>query len=345
MPGYRVRRQGTALAAKEGDVAIGGRRLILGGLATLSAGAIGWKLGFGSSVPPVTVAAGDGPAPAPASSPAAGTAPALAPAGDAASGVAAPPASVPATVSGLPPWRRNAIRAPAVDGRPAITIVIDDLGVIRNGTARTLVLPGPLTLSWFPFAPRLAEQVAEGVGRGHETTLHMPMQAGPHTEASVGPDPLRVDLPATVNLARLKTALAAVPGIVGLNNHMGTVATRDAALMEIVAQETKSQGMLFLDSVVIPHSQGVKRCDAAGVPTAARDEFIDNTASPADIARALAAIEAHAMRTGHCIAIGHPRPHTLDALEAWLPTLHGKGFALWPLSATVAWRNGLPLAA
>ena len=223
--------------------------------------------------------------------------------------------------------------------------MIDDLGVLRNGTARVLVLPGPLTLSWFPFAPRLIEQVAEGVGRGHETTLHMPMQAGPHTEASVGPDPLRVDLPAAVNLARLKAAMAAVPGIVGLNNHMGTVATRDAALMELVAQETKSQGMLFLDSVVIPHSQGVRRCDAAGVPTAARDEFIDNTSSPADIAKALADIEAHARRTGHCIAIGHPRPHTLDALEAWLPTLHGKGFALWPLSATVAWRNGLPLAA
>jgi polysaccharide deacetylase 2 family uncharacterized protein YibQ len=323
---------------KEGDLVIGGRRVILGGLATLSAGAIGWKLGFRLSdsspaAEPVSPATGGPaavaaiPAPAPvAASP-------------------APAASVPATLSSLPPWRRNAIRAPAVDGRPAITIVIDDLGVLRNGTARTLVLPGPLTLSWFPFAPHLAEQVAEGAGRGHETTLHMPMQAGAHSEASVGPDPLRVDLPAAVNLARLKAAMAAVPGIVGLNNHMGTVATRDAALMELVAQETKSQGMLFLDSVVIPHSQGVRRCDAAGVPTAARDEFIDNTSSPADIAKALAAIEAHAARSGHCIAIGHPRPHTLDALEAWLPTLHGKGFALWPLSATVAWRNGLPLAA
>ena len=322
---------------------IGGRRVILGGLATMATGAIGWELAFGhfrsaSSASAMDVAPGKDPATA--ASPAAAATPAS-PVAEA----VAPGPTVPASVSGLPPWRRNAIRPPAVDGRPAITIVIDDLGVLRSGTARTLALPGPLTLSWFPFAPRLAEQVAEGVAKGHETTLHMPMQAGPHTEASVGPNPLRVDLPASVNLARLRDALSAVPGIVGFNNHMGTVATRDAALMNLVALEAKEQGMLFLDSVVIPHSEGVRRCDIAGVPTAARDAFIDNTSRPGDIVAALALIEAHARRTGHCIAIGHPRPHTLDALEAWLPTLAGKGFALWPLSATVAWRNGLPLQA
>ena len=214
-----------------------------------------------------------------------------------------------------------------MDGRPAITIVIDDLGVLHRDQPRARPA-GAADPVMVPVRPGLAEQVAEGVARGHETTLHMPMQAGPHTEASVGPNPLRVDLPPAVNLARLRDALAAVPGIVGFNNHMGTVATRDAALMNLVAQEAKSQGMLFLDSVVIPHSEGVRRCDAAGVPTAARDVFIDNTAKPADIAASLAEIEAHARRTGHCIAIGHPRPHTLDALEAWLPTLPAQGLCV-----------------
>jgi hypothetical protein len=55
----------------------------------------------------------------------------------------------------------------------------------------------------------------------------------------------------------------------------------------------------------------------------------------------LDATEAFARRHGHAIAIAHPRSHTLAALEAWLPTLRAKGFALWPLSATVAWRNNL----
>ena len=47
----RVCGRGTALTTKEGDMAIGGRRLVLGGLATMSAGAVGWKLGFGQSSP------------------------------------------------------------------------------------------------------------------------------------------------------------------------------------------------------------------------------------------------------------------------------------------------------
>ena len=37
--------------------------------------------------------------------------------------------------------------------------------------------------------------------------------------------------------------------------------------------------------------------------------------------------------------------HTLDALEAWLPTLTDKGFVLWPLSAAVALRNRIDLTA
>ena len=54
-------------------------------------------------------------------------------------------------------------------------------------------------------------------------------------------------------------------------------------------------------------------------------------------------IERSARQKGHVIAIGHPRPLTLDGLEAWIPTLGAKGFVLWPLAATVALRNNLPL--
>lgn len=249
----------------------------------------------------------------------------------------------PLAANTVPAWRRNAIAPPMTDGRPAITIVIDDMGWMHPLTERMAALPGPLTLSWFPFAPRLPEQVAAGMARGHETMLHMPMQAGSNSTAQTGPDPLRVDLPAEVNLARLKAALEAVPNIVGLNNHMGTVATRDPALMDIVASETRDRGLLFLDSITIPHSVALSRAEAAGVPAAGRDVFIDWRNDPKTISTQLGEIESMARRHGHCIAIGHPRPNTAAALEAWLPTLKDKGFALWPMSATIAWRNNLPM--
>jgi polysaccharide deacetylase 2 family uncharacterized protein YibQ len=243
--------------------------------------------------------------------------------------------------SGTPPWVRNAVSAPTLNGRPAITLVIDDMGFMHPHTERAVALPGPLTLAWFPFARDLPTQVAAAAARGHEAMLHMPMQSHSDSIAQTGPNPLRVDLPPDVNLDRLRDAIAAVPSIVGVNNHMGSVATRDPMLMELMAREVDAHGLLFLDSVVVPHSVALCCAELAGVPSAARDVFIDNVADASVIHQQLATTEAFARRHGHAIAIAHPRPHTLAALEAWLPTLPGKGFALWPLSATVAWRNDL----
>lgn len=259
--------------------------------------------------------------------------------------VAAPSAEVAPAVPGLPAWRRHAVAVAAADPRPKIALVIDDMGVMRARTAQALALPGPLTLAWFPFAPDLPGQMQAAAARGHEALLHMPMQSFSNSTLQTGPDPLRIDLPAEVNLDRLRAAFAAVPGVVGLNNHMGSVATRDPALMELVALQVRTHGMLFLDSVVVPHSLGLKQAEAAGVPAAGRDVFIDNTANPATIHTQLLEIEATARRLGYAIAIGHPRPHTLAALADWLPTLPGKGFVLWPIAATVALRNGIAPAA
>ncbi len=258
----------------------------------------------------------------------------------------APLPRVPAQpLADLPAWRRNALPVDPNDPRPKIAIVVDDCGVMRDNTARAMALPGPLTLAWFPFAPNLASQTEESRANGHETLMHMPMQARISAPYALGPDPLRVDLSPEVNLERLQDAIAAVPHAVGLNNHMGSVATRSIWLMNIVARQTRRATMLFLDSLTVAHSEGVLRAEALGVPTAARDVFLDDSPRPADIARQLAITEAVARHQGYAIAIGHPWPDTLAALESWLPTLGAKGFALWPIAATVALRNHLPIRA
>jgi len=258
-----------------------------------------------------------------------------------------PPAAAPTlpaspAAPSLPPWRRYAVAPVHAGGKPVISIVIDDLGATRF-TERAVALTGPLTLAWFPFAPRLPAQVAAATARGHETLLHMPMQSFSNSTAQTGPDPLRIDLPAEVNLARLRAAIAAVPEAVGLNNHMGSVATRDARLMSLVAAETHQQGMLFLDSVVIPHSQGLPCALQAGVPAAGNDIFLDPIMGATSVLEQLARVEQIARHRGYAIAIGHPHPKTLEGLEAWLPGVAAKGFVLWPVSAAVAFRNRIEL--
>ena len=49
--------------------------------------------------------------------------------------------------------------------------------------------------------------------------------------------------------------------------------------------------------------------------------------------RQLDETEHVALRRGYALAIGHPHPTTIAALQQWLPTLKAKGFVLVPASA------------
>ncbi len=245
--------------------------------------------------------------------------------------VAAPPPSVPA---GPAAWRRNAVPAPPAQGRPTITIVIDEMGVATGPSARTIALPGPLTLSWLPYAPRLAEQIAAAAALGHEAMLDMPMEA--LGRADPGPDALRTWLPPATNLAMLRAALVLVPTAVALNQREGSVASLSVPVMDLVMVELRARGMAFLDSAAIPHAVAFARAEAAGLESVGPDLFIDNDPDPAAIRARLAESEEIARKRGHAILIGRPRQTTLDVLEQYLPTLAERGFVLWPISARVA---------
>jgi polysaccharide deacetylase 2 family uncharacterized protein YibQ len=246
---------------------------------------------------------------------------------------ATPGASAPEAPA-LPAWRRNAVAAPPSLGRPIISFVIDDMGLNRPQSDRAAALPGPLTLSWMPYARNLAEQVAAGAARGHETLLHMPME--PLGRTNPGPNALRSWLPAETNLQNLRAALDLLPGAVGLNQHEGSVASLSVPLMDLVMGELQSRGLLFLDSVTIARSVAIHRAQAASVPSVARDVFLDNAPEPAAIRAQLVQTEAIARRNGLAIAICHPRQTTMDVMEKYLPTLAARGFVQWPISAAVA---------
>jgi len=247
--------------------------------------------------------------------------------------VAVAPPEPPAP-AGPAAWQRYAVPAPPSLGRPTLTIVIDDMGAAAAQSARAIALPGPLTLSWLPYAPHLREQVAAGTAHGHETMLDMPMEA--LGRADPGPDTLRTWLPPATNLANLRAALDLVPAAVALSQHEGSVASLSVPLMDMVMGELRARRMAFLDSGAIPHAVALARAEAAGLPALGRDLFVDNDPDPAAIRARLAEMEEIARKHGHAILIGHPRQTTLDVLEQYLPTLAERGFVLWPVSAAIA---------
>ncbi|MGE4528240.1 MAG: divergent polysaccharide deacetylase family protein [Rhodospirillaceae bacterium] len=247
-----------------------------------------------------------------------------------------PPAETP---SALPVWRRNAVPFTPVAGKPMIAIVIDDMGVDARRSAQIIALSPRLTTSFLTYARNLPAQAAAAHAAGHELLLHMPMEPS-GSGYDPGPDVLLTAMSPETIRARLRQSLAAFSGYVGINNHMGSKFTADAAAMRVVMEELHADGLLFLDSLTSGKSVGAKTASAEGVPTLVRDVFLDDSPDPAAIRIQLRRLAEHARKTGRAIAIGHPRDTTIAALRDWLPEAEAQGFQFVPLSALAKEKYG-----
>jgi len=232
-----------------------------------------------------------------------------------------------------PAWRQYAV-AWHETNLPRIAVVIDDLGLSYQATEQLAEMPGPYTLAYLPYAEHLGYQTGRVRAAGHELMVHLPMQ--PKGDAAdPGTNALLQGLSQDEFERRLNWNLTRFDGFVGVNNHMGSLLTEDAGHMVEVMTHLKADGRLFLDSLTSPKSVGISAARALGVPTIARDIFLDNIQQRRAIEAQLAKAERIARVRGYSIAIGHPYPVTLETLQAWQKTLNAKGIALVPISQLV----------
>ena len=225
-----------------------------------------------------------------------------------------------ATTVPAPPERRRAVSG------ARLAIVIDDLGPPRGLTQRALTLPTPITMALLPYADHLDGLVGAARARGHEIYLHLPME--PVGSEYPGPSAILVGLRPDELQRRLAWAFERVPLATGINNHMGSRATSDPATMLPVLGEVKRRSLSFVDSRTSPFSVADGLAARLGIPHAARDVFLDNEPSSNAVFAQLAAAERIARRRGQALAIGHPRPATLAALESWLPAARARGLTI-----------------
>jgi uncharacterized protein len=243
-----------------------------------------------------------------------------------------PASPLPRTPAGKPAWQQFALAMPATDGRPVIAIVIDDMGIDKADAARVIGLQGPLTIAFMSYATELDSQAHAARAAGDEIWMHIPMEPL-DGEVDAGPNVLKTDLAPEEIRRRLDWALARLPGIVGVNNHMGSKFTQYAPGMTVVMEDLRARGLAFLDSRTIAATVASRVAGQMGVPHIDRDVFIDNDESVQAVLRQLGETEHVAARRGYALAIGHPHPTTIAALQQWLPTLKAKGFVLVPASA------------
>jgi len=219
---------------------------------------------------------------------------------------------------------------------PLVAIVIDDMGYSPESLIRLARLPGPVTLAFLPYADATGPMLEMARRGAFELMLHLPME--PLGDAEPGPGALRVGLTAEELRRRVRGAIGKVPGAVGVNNHMGSRFTTDAVGLEVLMDELRRHGLYFVDSRTNAATLAELQARAAGLPASSRNVFLDHDPDPRAIARQLTLVERIAQRHGTVIAIGHPYPTTLTALEAWLPTLERRGFRLARTSEVIAER-------
>jgi len=207
---------------------------------------------------------------------------------------------------------------------PRLAIVLDDAGNSLDVCRQLAPLPVELAVAVLPNTPH-ASAVADCLrAQGRELLLHLPMQPIPGEGSDPGPGAIDVGLSQAEVAACLGRALDRVPGVLGVNNHMGSLATADAPTMVALARALRGTGLFFLDSRTTPESVAETAMREAGVPFLRRGLFLDVVDEPGAISRALQEAVDLARSEGSAVAIGHVHEQTLTVLSAELPRLAGR---------------------
>lgn len=228
---------------------------------------------------------------------------------------------------------------PEEEPRPRIAIVIDDWGYDWAAAQAFLEFPERLTVAVLPFLPFSVSQAEQALAAGHEVIVHMPME--PQNSAiDIGPGGVYVSMDEDAVAEAVVAALSAVPGAVGLNNHMGSRATTEPNIMRTVMRVLQEQNKFFLDSYTTAATVGPTVAREMGLPHAVNQVFLDHEDDEEHIRGQIRRLANLAKERGVAIGIGHVRPRTYSALVDMLPELQAEGFEF----VTVSQVLNVPLA-
>jgi len=230
---------------------------------------------------------------------------------------------------GTPPDR-------ALPSAPSVAIIIDDIGYRKANGRRAAMLPGALTYAVLPHTPH-AKSMAQLLYRlDREVIIHMPMEPDNHHDP--GPGAILTSMKRADIEQSVRHALASVPHARGISNHMGSRATADVRVMDVMmgtVAKFSSQPLFFLDSRTTAQSVTRSAATEHDIPHLVRDVFLDNVRQAASIRAQLGKLVAAGLRKGRAIGIGHPYSETLNVLADEIPYLMESGVSLVPLSMLV----------
>lgn len=219
------------------------------------------------------------------------------------------------------------------ENRPQVALVIDDVAYDMKAIDRFAALKVPLTFAVLP-RHRTSKPLAERAKKlNFAVILHLPMEPLDVSHNNPGQSALYLKMTPEQLRQQFVADVDSVPGIVGINNHMGSAFSSNLAYMKMIMPWVKERGLFFLDSRTTPKSVIPKAARMAGVPCLVNETFLDNEDSLEGIEKQLDQVLRLALKRQRTIAIGHyRRKFIVEALAKKLPEFHARGVQLVPLT-------------
>ena len=235
--------------------------------------------------------------------------------------------------AGRPSWQ--VYKRPHLTGSnlPQVFVVVSNLGLNDFQTARSIHLPGAVTLAFAPYARRLSDWVNAARGEGHEVMLTLPMEPKRYPHSDPGPFGLLTSLDKEENIKRLHHVLSRTTGYVGVMNFLGDKFVLDAAAVEPVMQSLNARGLFFLDTHPERLSLASLSATVLNMPHASVDIVLDQSLSRDQVVKRMRDSSRLARARGGSVMVVYPLPYILDELEVWFATLAESEIELAPLTS------------
>jgi polysaccharide deacetylase 2 family uncharacterized protein YibQ len=219
---------------------------------------------------------------------------------------------------------RTAQSADVSESLPKVAIIIDDVGFDADLGRSFLDLKPLLTFSVLPTAPYGQAIARQALGKGAEVLLHLPMEPKESNGEGPGAGALLVRMGEEEFVETLKGHLSKIPGIKGVNNHMGSLLTEREDKMTLLFRELKKRRLFFVDSRTTPETVASRVAAEMKVPVASRSVFLDHDLSLEAMKIQWDRIPGLAKEQGYAVVIAHPHRETLGFLKEHLKGLRSE---------------------
>lgn len=221
--------------------------------------------------------------------------------------------------------------------KPAyVVIIIDDWGNNMAGSDEILKLPIPLTGAVIPGMPFDQQDAQKLHHAGKEVILHVPLEPEKGKKSWLGPKGITVGMSEEKVRGLLDEAKSTLPYLKGMNNHMGSKAMKNDAIVRTLMKFAAENKLYFVDSGTTETVLSEKYTKENNLPFLKRDVFLDNTPSTEHVKNKLRELEEIAKEKGYAIGIGHvgPQkgPHTARALKELIPIMQKEGITFITMS-------------